>query len=71
MNWKCPVCNNVRRAPSASPLEDSHRFCFPCNEVEGHLVRRVSVARESKAAKARAARVTKLTLRRLSPKRAS
>lgn len=62
MNWKCPQCANVKRAPSAPHNNDVRRFCLPRT---GFLVQRLSVARESARERARRALAVKRSLSKL------
>lgn len=39
--WKCPRCDTGRNAPSRMAADDSRRYCFPCSEQTGKLVRMV------------------------------
>lgn len=41
--WRCPSCTNGIRAPKTMYRDDIRRFCLPCSQEKGILVRRVTV----------------------------
>jgi len=55
--FACPRCGVGRLAPGKCRADDVRRYCLPCSQATGRLVRRVVPAREgARARKVRAAR---------------
>jgi len=42
--WRCPNCNTGLRAPKTMHHDDIRRYCLPCSEKAGSLIRRAMVS---------------------------
>jgi len=63
--WHCPKCNGWKLAPEKMNAEDSRRFCFPCSDKTGRLVRRTCPALDKARDKAEAKRKAKAEAKRV------
>jgi len=48
LRWACPLCSDVKLAPSRPRKNDTRRYCLRCSEEKGRLVERVSPKLEAK-----------------------
>lgn len=46
--WVCPLCEHGKLAPTRPRMDDVRRYCLPCSEQTGRLVKRVAPALERK-----------------------
>lgn len=67
--WVCPDCGAGKLAPSKPRADDARRFCFPCSERTGRLVRRTVPSMD--AARERRAQARKETAKRLREREAA
>lgn len=59
IRYKCPTCSAGRLAPASMHADDMRRFCVDCSVSSGKLVRVVSVAKTTAAAKKAAERLAR------------
>ena len=57
--WICPNCESGVNAPSKPRGDDTRRFCLPCSQETGRLVKRTAPALDAKREKKTAARTEK------------
>lgn len=71
--WICPNCESGVNAPSKPRGDDTRRFCLPCSQETGRLVKRTAPALDAKREKKTAARTEKARRERaaISAKRAA
>lgn len=50
VRWKCDTCGSGCLAPSRPRMDDARRYCLPCTEATGRLVKRVAPTLERKRA---------------------
>lgn len=62
VRWKCDTCGSGCLAPSRPRMDDARRYCLPCTEATGRLVKRVAPTLERK-------RVARTEARKASDKR--
>lgn len=46
--WVCPRCETGKLAPSKPRLDDTRRYCLPCSDKTGRLVKRACPTIEAK-----------------------
>lgn len=50
VRWKCEDCGSGCLAPSKPRLDDTRRYCLPCSEATGRLVKRTAPTLERRRA---------------------
>jgi hypothetical protein len=47
--WTCPTCSKAKRGPSRPRMDNTCRFCLPCSEKAGKLVKTANLKAASQA----------------------